>query len=161
MKDARRNAGSGKFIRRVLSAYMSGLILTSPLVVHAAEAGDRAALIAHGAYLVQKVAMCSDCHTPRDAHGELLLDRTLTGAPLGMAPVHPVPAWASQAPNIAGLPVGYTEESLATLLRSGHTVSGLPVRPPMPAYRMNGADARAVAAYLASLREGSSNGISR
>lgn len=152
MKNATGNPESRRFVRALLGLCVSGAILMAPVAGQAAQAADRAALVARGAYLVQKVAMCSDCHTPRDAHGELLPGHELGGASLGMAPLHPVPGWAATAPKLAGLPVGYSEESLAALLRGGRTVSGLPVRPPMPAYRMDDVDARAVAAYLESLR---------
>jgi len=108
-------------------------------------------LIAHGHYLVHRVAMCVDCHSPRDASGAFVPGKDLTGAALGFKPVVPMP-WVPGAPGISGLPAGYTEETLAHYLMTGVRPHGLaPTLPPMPPYRMNQRDARAIAAYLASL----------
>jgi mono/diheme cytochrome c family protein len=140
--------GSKPAIARLLALALSSVFAHGAL---AAQAADKA-LIERGRYLVEHVGMCADCHTPRDAHGELLKSESLQGAPLGVTPVHPVPGWPSAAPRIAGLPQGYSTQSLAVFLRTGQTVSGVAARPPMPAYRMSDSDAHAVAAYLASLQ---------
>lgn len=108
-------------------------------------------LLAHGQYLVHQVAMCADCHSPRDATGAFVSGKELTGAPLGFQPVVPMP-WTPIAPGIAGLPEGYTEETMVRYLMTGARPGGLPpTLPPMPPYRMNQHDAEAVAAYLVSL----------
>jgi hypothetical protein len=60
--------------------------------------------------------------------------------------------WAYAAPKIAGLPAGFTEESLIHFLQTGERTAGYRARPPMPPFRMNEADATAVVAYLKSLR---------
>ena len=106
--------------------------------------------INHGKYLVEQVAMCVDCHSPRNEKGEFVTERWLGGAPLDFRPVHPMP-WAEQAPPLAGMP-GWEEDEMVKLLQTGATPSGDPLRPPMPAYRMTEADARAVTAYLRSLK---------
>ena len=62
--------------------------------------------------------MCGDCHTPRDEKGQLILSKSLQGAPLGVRPIHPMP-WADTAPAIAGLPANYTAEQLGTFLQTG------------------------------------------
>src|SRR5262249_26548550 len=62
-----------------------------------------------GRYLVEQVAMCGECHTPRRHDGTLDRDLWLDGAPV---PVQPPPfgaAWAIQAPRIAGL-AAYSDE---------------------------------------------------
>ncbi len=117
-----------------------------------AEAREDGDLLVHGHYLVHRVAMCIDCHSPRDASGAFVPGRDLSGSPLGFGPLAPMP-WMAAAPAIAGLPHGYTEESLAHYLMTGTRPHGLaPTLPPMPPYRMNARDAKAVAAYLASLK---------
>src|ERR1035441_7191633 len=50
-----------------------------------------------GRYLVENVAMCEECHTPRDASGALDLSRRLQGAPIWIVPVRPNPNWAMNA----------------------------------------------------------------
>ena len=103
-----------------------------------------------GAYIVNNVAMCGDCHTPHGPNGPIA-GQTLAGAPLPFAPLHPMP-WADRTPRLAGLPAGYTQADLAHLLQTGKRPNGAEPRPPMPAYRMNERDAKAVAAYIASLK---------
>jgi mono/diheme cytochrome c family protein len=106
--------------------------------------------VVRGEYLVKKVAMCGDCHTPRNADGSLDEARWLQGAELDFAPVQPIPVWGGYAPSLAGL-VGWTDEAAAALFESGVGRGGQPLRPPMPHYRMNREDAAAVIAYLRSL----------
>lgn len=104
-----------------------------------------------GRYLVHHVAHCVQCHTPRDARGNLIELRLLQGGPVPVASPYPEP-WAFRAPWLAGLP-GLPEDELVHLLRTGIVPrTGRPPAPPMPPYRMTERDARAVAAYLASLR---------
>ncbi len=106
--------------------------------------------VARGKYLVEQVAMCTDCHSPRNEKGEFVRERWLQGAAIAFKPTVPMPAWAEAAPPLAGLP-GWTEGQLVTLLTTGKDQEGKPAEPPMPEYRMTKDDAAAVAAYLASL----------
>lgn len=108
------------------------------------------ALIARGKYIVEGVAMCGQCHTPRNGHGEADRNQALQGAPLWLQPAGPVGDWPSQAPRIAGIPPG-TEAQLVTLLTTGVWRDGKRPRPPMPQFRMTRQDAQAVVAYLKSL----------
>lgn len=114
-------------------------------------APDPVAKEARGKYLVERVGMCIDCHSPRGPGGQFDLSRWLQGAPLGFAPTVPMPAWAPYAPAIAGL-TQFTDEQALALLTEGKTVSGQPLRPPMPEYRFNREDAEAIVAYLRSLK---------
>ncbi|MDF3057848.1 MAG: Cytochrome c [Rariglobus sp.] len=104
-----------------------------------------------GRYLVERVGMCADCHSPRGPGGVFDQDRWLHGAPLGFAATVPMPAWADYAPALAGLN-NYTDEQAIALLTEGKTIHGQPLRPPMPPYRFNREDAEAVVAYLRSLK---------
>lgn len=119
---------------------------------HAADGRASGVRLERGRYIVEAIAGCGDCHTPRDRRGASLADRRLMGAPIEFAPLHPMPAWATRSPALAGLPAGYSESQLATFLQTGRKPNGGLARPPMPAFRMDAADARAVAAYLRRLR---------
>jgi hypothetical protein len=102
-------------------------------------------------YLVHHVAMCIYCHTPKDADGQLDEQQLLHGAPIPVESPFPRVKWAFQAPKIAGLPGGWTEEDLVRFLQTAVTPTGRTPQPPMPPFRMNEEDARSVAAYLGSL----------
>ena len=56
--------------------------------------------------------------------------------------------WADAAPQIAGGPASYTDEQFAHLLMTGEKPDGTHLRPPMPQFRLNAEDARAVVAYI-------------
>lgn len=104
------------------------------------------ALVERGDYLVKGVVLCGDCHTPRLENMALDETRSLQGADIGGPPT-----MATYAPAIAGLPANYTEEQFIAFLQTGVRPDGSHPRPPMPPYRLNAADARAVAAYIATL----------
>jgi mono/diheme cytochrome c family protein len=106
--------------------------------------------VERGRYLVDNVAMCSECHTPRDENGEIDSTRYLQGAPIWITPVHPTPNWGNRAPALAGLE-GFTEDQAETILEKGVGPNGLAIQPPMHIYHMNHADAQAIVAYLKSL----------
>jgi len=106
--------------------------------------------IERGRYLVENVAMCQECHTPRDASGEIDKARWLQGASIWIMPVHPTNKWAMRAPALAGFQ-GYTEEQGEEILERGIGPNGLSIQPPMHIYHMNHADAQAIIAYLRSL----------
>lgn len=115
----------------------------------AARPAKQAALIERGSYLVNNAGMCIDCHSPRNERGELIAERALQGAPIGFTPAAPMP-WAPSAPALAGLP-SMTEAQAMTFLQTGVRPDGSRPRPPMPGYRFNEADARAIVAFLKSL----------
>lgn len=112
-------------------------------VAHAQEA--------RGKYIVERVGMCGDCHTPRDAKGEPIAAQALHGAPLGLRPLHPM-QFAEYAPRIAGLPVNWTPQETAIFLQTGKRADGSSPLPPMPPYRLTKEDAWAVVDYLRSLK---------
>jgi mono/diheme cytochrome c family protein len=107
--------------------------------------------VEHGEYIVHHLAMCIYCHTPRNEEGEPDTRQLLSGAPMPIASPFPRQTWAFQAPKIAGLPGGWTEDDTVTFLQTGESPTGHQPRPPMPPFRMNEEDARAVAVYLKSL----------
>lgn len=114
-----------------------------------AAAGSKApqGKVERGRYLVERVALCVDCHTPHDQSGQPIQSQNLQGAPLPFKAAVPMP-WADTAPAIAGLPTMNAEQA-TTFLMTGKAYR--PIRPPMPPYRLNQEDAEAVVAYLKSL----------
>jgi mono/diheme cytochrome c family protein len=116
----------------------------------AASPASQESLTARGQYLVDNLAMCSECHTPRDAEGNLDNRHYLQGAPIWIMPVHPMTNWAMRAPAIAGFE-GFTDAQAETVLEKGVGPNGIAIQPPMHIYHMSHADAQAVIAYLRSL----------
>jgi hypothetical protein len=129
---------------------MRNLMLTALLCL-AVPATAGAQSLTRGKYLVERTSLCNDCHTPRDDKGEIIMSKTLQGAPIGSAPIHPMP-WADTAPPIAGLPGHYTPEQMVKFLETGIRPDGSKPRPPMPPYRFSHEDALAVTAYIRSLK---------
>jgi len=115
---------------------------------------DAAVQLKHGEYLVTRLGLCVDCHTPHNERGELVVEKQLQGSLIPMVPTVPMP-WAGAAPRIAGLPAGYSRDDLVHFLMTGERPHGLPSPlPPMPPYRMNRDDAEAAAAFIQSLPTG-------
>ena len=81
--------------------------------------------VERGRYLVEEVAMCGECHTPRDANGEIDNARPLQGAPIWIMPVHPDTHWAMRAPALAGLP-GFSDAQAEQILERGRGPTGWP-----------------------------------
>ena len=122
----------------------------TPAADEAGQDGQQGS-VERGEYIVHHVAMCIYCHTPRDEEGVPDMRQLLRGAPMPVASPFPRQTWAFQAPKIAGLPGGWTEVDTVRFLQTGVSPTGYQPRPPMPPFRMNEEDARAVAAYLRSL----------
>lgn len=110
----------------------------------------------YGKYLVEEVAKCQDCHTPRGADGELDRAKWLKGAVLDFQPLAtPPPNWHKTAPDLT--PNGrlwkkWGEENLRKYLETGLTPAGKPAGPPMPAYKLRAKDAEAMVEYLKTLQ---------
>jgi mono/diheme cytochrome c family protein len=143
-------------MKRWMTAAM-GLSAVAAVVVVAGgqkpeKAGTTAERQARGEYLVKQVAMCVQCHSPRNDRGDLDGERIFQGAPIPVKSPWTRQEWAPQAPSLAGLPGGWNEEQLANFLQTGKDINSRGPRPPMPPFRMNREDALSVAAYLKSLR---------
>lgn len=116
-----------------------------------AASSEPGTAVERGRYLVHRVALCIQCHSPRDENGKLLETQLLTGARIPVDSPFPGQPWAYHAPNIRGM-LGYTDEEGVRLLTQGITRNGTPPKPPMQQFHMTREDARAVVAYLKSLR---------
>jgi mono/diheme cytochrome c family protein len=105
--------------------------------------------IERGAYLVEGIANCGNCHAPQEPSGAVPL------TPLSGGPAITTPVFTAYPPNITpdretGIGT-WTEAEIVTALREGRTPDGRMLRPPMPVpfYRpMSDQDAHAIAAYL-------------
>jgi mono/diheme cytochrome c family protein len=120
-------------------------------VAQSDQTANQKGLVTRGKYLVERVGICVDCHTPRNERGQFVRARWLEGSPLFFKPIVPIPNWTNVALPIAGLP-GWTEADAIKFFTTGIAPGGKTARPPMPAFRLTERDAAAVAAYLKSLK---------
>lgn len=116
-----------------------------------ADDSERKSPVERGKYLVHHVAMCVQCHTPRDDNGNFLRRRLLQGARMPVKSPYPTQQWGFTAPKLAGIPAGWREDDLILFLQTGKPKRQPGPRPPMPPFRMTKEDANAVVAYLNSL----------
>lgn len=106
--------------------------------------------IERGAYLVEGIAGCGNCHTPRDQQGALIEDMNLAGAF-----VIEEAAFTAYAPNITpdeqtGIG-GWTDEQIGRAIREGVRPDGRILGPPMAFafYReISDSDLQSIVAYL-------------
>jgi mono/diheme cytochrome c family protein len=142
-----------EIMNRISTAVLPVLLFAAAVAV-AAEPAPKSkpspAQVARGKYLVERVGMCADCHSPRDQKGEFIRERWLQGSELDFKATVPMPKWAAVAPPIAGLP-GWSDANAVTFLMTGKEPNGETADPPMPQFRMTREDATAVVAYLRSL----------
>jgi len=105
-----------------------------------------------GRYLAHDVAMCVQCHTPRDTTGALIEEEEFMGAPFPIAPPWFMPegAWCLSTPRIAGLP-GFTDAEAIEFFMNGARLGRHQPKWPMPPFHFSREDAAALVAYLRSL----------
>jgi mono/diheme cytochrome c family protein len=132
-----------------LLAFAVALSPAAAQVKPAASSGGQT-LVERGRYIVENVAMCELCHTPRTEDGSPDKGHWLGGGPTQLRASYPSPYWTQIEPRIAGRPPG-TDADFIKLLTTGISRTGNPPNPPMPPFRMTRADAEAVLAYLKSL----------
>lgn len=114
-------------------------------------ADENATRVQRGEYLVERVALCADCHSERNFFGQQDRARWLQGAKLDFKPAHLMP-WAAVAPAIAGLPTLTNDDAAVRFFETGTNAAGKKSAPPMPQFRFGHDDAVAVVAYLRSLK---------
>jgi len=108
------------------------------------------AVLARGAYLVEGIVACGNCHTPRNADATANENLRLAG---GF--VIEEPEFTAYAPNITqdretGIGT-WSDEEIMRAIREGVRPDGTIMGPPMPvpSYRgMSDSDVRAIVAYL-------------
>ncbi len=118
-------------------------------------AAAQSGALAYGKYLVEEVAQCQECHTPRTKTGELDKSKWLKGATLDFQPTQENGNWSKFAPDLTSssdLFAHWQESGLVRYLETGAGPNGHPSRPPMPAYKLRPHDAEAIVAYLKSLK---------
>ena len=118
-------------------------------------AADDADAVARGKYLVNEVAKCQECHTPRNDKGELDETQWLKGATLDFQPTHEVKGWHKTAPDLTSagrLWQRWGEDGLVKFMETGSNPRGGKADPPMPAYKLRPDDAKAIVEYLKTLK---------
>jgi mono/diheme cytochrome c family protein len=114
------------------------------------------AVLERGEYLVRSVAGCGECHTPRDAEGNLEMSQWLTGVAnrFDLTPDDDTTGGVS-APNLTPEHLGtWTDAQIEQAFLDGVGQDGAALFPLMPYYafhNMTAADAAAVVAYLRAL----------
>jgi mono/diheme cytochrome c family protein len=96
--------------------------------------------------------MCSQCHTPRNSDCTLDHAHELEGTAEFFQPPRPDQNWPLKAPRIGGDPPA-NDQDMIKLLTTGIWTDGKTLRLPMMPFRMSEADAKAVLAYLKSVKQ--------
>lgn len=120
------------------------LYMTDDWQMTAAETPE----IARGRYLVEALAHCAECHTPRNALGGLDRNRWMAGAPS--------PDGQGRVPNITPAKLTWSEAELFAYLTTGFTpeydsVGGHMAHVVDNVAKLPASDVRAVVAYLKAL----------
>lgn len=137
-----------------MRAFLKWLVLTALVIGFTAleQPAPADSILDRGAYLVNGIAACGNCHSPQGPEGNL------SGPALSGGQALVQPAFEAYPPNLTpdrdtGLG-NWTESQIVTALREGRRPDGTMLRPPMPTtfYRnLSDQDARAIAVYLRSL----------
>lgn len=138
-------------MHRVYLLVLLSIVPFALKLVHAElPAPDDESTIAHGKYLVHHVAQCVQCHTPRDAQGNMLEAELLSGASIPVVGPASMRPWASVSVSLVGLG-NYDESFVRHLLVHGKRPDGTRPKSPMPSFQLTDSDAEAVIDYLKSL----------
>ncbi|HYX20304.1 MAG TPA: hypothetical protein VFA98_05615 [Thermoanaerobaculia bacterium] len=108
------------------------------------------ASVERGRYLTHEVAMCVQCHSPRDSSGRIIEGQEFRGAPMPLRSPYPGAEFALRAPDLREL-ASHSEDAVIRLLETGIGRDGNRPQLPMPPFRMNPEDAQSIAMYLRSL----------
>src|SRR5580704_6467618 len=102
------------------------------------------AKVERGRYLVEEVARCQECHTPKMENGEFNRSQWLKGATLIGVPSTPVPDWHQKSPDITSTSTlwqRWGQDGMATFLETAKNPRGGKAGLPMPAYNLKPEDA--------------------
>ncbi len=131
------------------------LMTAAMLAMSAMAAQGQDSAETRGKYLVEEVAKCQDCHTARSDKGELDTAKWLKGATLDFQPIQPMPGWHKTSPDLTStgrIWKRWGDEKFVRFLTTGLGPSGHAADAPMPAYKLTEEDAKAVVAYLKTLK---------
>ncbi len=124
-------------------------------LVSVSQGADDTDKVERGRYLVEEVAKCQDCHTPRLQTGELDKANWLKGATLDFQLMNPIPKWHAKSPDLTAggrLVQRWGEKGLTEFMKTGLGHTGHTADPPMPSYKLKADDAGAIVAYLKTLK---------
>ena len=131
---------------------MTVVIMAAMMWIASAQADE--AQLKRGAYLMNSIVACGNCHTPKGPDGHALPGQELSG---GL--VIELPVFRAVAPNITSdteTGIGkWTDEQIVNAIRNGKRPDGSMIGPPMPIgfYRnMSDSDVLAIVAYLRSVK---------
>ncbi len=124
------------------------LVVGIALPLRADDAEDSAK--ERGRYLTHHVAMCIQCHSPRNADGVINEDRIFRGGKIPIEGPDWVDRWAIAPPDLVALSK-LDPQRILSVLRTGKRPDGTSPNPPMPPFRFSPDDAAAVVRYLQSL----------
>ena len=111
--------------------------------------------LSRGKYLVEEVARCQECHTPKTAEGQFDQTKWLKGSTLNIQAIAEIKGWHKASPDITStsrLFQRWGDAGLVKFLSTGLNPNGGPAGAPMPTYKMTQADAEAIVEYLKSLK---------
>ena len=137
------------------SLITKGFFLVCSIGLSAVAMGADDALIERGEYIVETIAACGNCHTPKD------LDTGLEAEGLAYAGSFVIEdaAFTAYAPNITmDVETGigsWTDEEIIVSIRDGLRPAGSIIGPPMPSpfYRtMSDYDVQAIVAYMRTIK---------
>ena len=140
----------GALLAALLAAAVAALGLSRIPAAPTPSARAAGASIERGRYLTHDVAMCVQCHSPRDEQGRILEGREFLGAPMPIQSPYPSAHFAFNAPNLRELARSHGD-SVSRLLRTGIDRNGKAPDLPMPPFRMSAEDAESIVLYLRSL----------
>jgi mono/diheme cytochrome c family protein len=107
-----------------------------------------------GKYLVEEIARCQECHTPRTETNDFDRAKWMKGATLVATPSTPIQGWHQKSPDITStspLWQRWGDAGVVKFLETAKNPRGGGAGAPMPAYTLSHEDAEAIAAYLKSL----------
>lgn len=113
-----------------------------------------AALVARGGYIVNSLATCANCHTPKNPDGSNVKGKEFAGGFQFDDPVLGTVYSRNLTPDKDTGLGSWTDAEILTAMRTGKTKEGEVLMPPMPYplyNNMSDDDAKAVVAYLRSL----------
>jgi hypothetical protein len=124
------------------------------LTLSAQTAGKPDAKVERGKYLVEEVARCQECHTPKTETGEFNRSQWMKGATLTVTPSAPIADWHQKSPDLTSTSTlwqRWNEDGFSKFLQTARNPRGGKAGPPMPAYMLPADDADAITMYLKSL----------